>query len=36
MYTLLDLFAIFPLCHGNIKLALQIEPELGAVAEATA
>lgn len=33
MHALLDLFAILPLCDGNIKLALQVQPELGAVAQ---
>jgi hypothetical protein len=28
MHALLDFFAMFAFCHRNIKLALQVEPEL--------
>ena len=36
MHALFDFFAILSLGHGNIKLALQVEPELGVVAEVAA
>jgi hypothetical protein len=36
MHALFDLFAILSLSHGNIKLALQVESELRAVAEVAA